>query len=493
VKVDYRCILTTKVGNGVQQAYFDAALEEAPVVSEQENDLNRYLTNLGVIRDTLAEEEAFGSPEQVIAFAKYLLTRVYFVVIETKAGLSKTLQIFNAINTAGMDLNGGDLFKIRFYEYLRNRGDAETVFDQVSALYDKIDHFNRDAKKAVVSMEEVLNVARQYVATEAGLAASTRFFAGTTFFDRFFDTVFKMARWEGFKLERCQAFNLRVALIDALIGTLGSWQALASQLSAESRAMEQFIWLGRYGRYHDVLHLYRLRFAPTQDQLESFIIAFSKFLCIQSLRWRKMTNAGILSVDAIMERFSTELEGETTETVLTHLNTARYQLWNEVVRVLTTETLADAPRAKNLVCRLIAMLDEIEHAEHSQQSLCGLLFWEKDIDIEHIESFNHKDGQSRIEIQERWGANLHSLGNLTVLERSINREILNSDYTMVKRARYLGEDSKFVTVRQFAESYLTWDLQQAIERKGILAKRLADYLCGPATGPKAPLSPTSQA
>lgn len=58
--------------------------------------------------------------ENIDSFVEYILNDILFVVIETVAGLSKTIQIFNTINTAGLDLNGDDLFKVRLYEYLHD-------------------------------------------------------------------------------------------------------------------------------------------------------------------------------------------------------------------------------------------------------------------------------------------------------------------------------------------------------------------------------------
>jgi hypothetical protein len=54
-------------------------------------------------------------------------------VIETRAGLSKTLQIFKAINTAGLDLDNTDVFKIRLYEYLSETTEnSDDMFESVS-------------------------------------------------------------------------------------------------------------------------------------------------------------------------------------------------------------------------------------------------------------------------------------------------------------------------------------------------------------------------
>ena len=119
--------LETRVNKGKQQEYLREVLDlkEISNASEDEPNLNIYLRNIRWIKDLLEEltsreglEEGEVGFEINKAFIDYCSSQLYFVVIETQASLSKTLDIFNTINTAGMDLNGGDLFKIQMFDYL---------------------------------------------------------------------------------------------------------------------------------------------------------------------------------------------------------------------------------------------------------------------------------------------------------------------------------------------------------------------------------------
>lgn len=114
-------------------------------------------------------------------------------------------------------------------------------------------------------------------------------------------------------------------------------------------------------------------------------------------------------------------------------------------------------------------MDEPDFPNGSAEALHDLLL-KTEIDIEHIEACNHKDETLREQIWSEWGPNLHSLGNLIVLERSRHRgsEVSNHEYA-VKRTAY-GQ-SRFATVRGFAES-----LSDLIERCGAhqsLQRRIA--------------------
>jgi len=477
---DYRRRITTRVGNGVQQDYLDEALSWDGISPVARPDLNHYWRSLVAIRDHLDNDADLTAPSQRAEFAEYILSRVHVVVIETRAGLSKTLQIFNAINTAGMDLNGGDVFKVRFYEYLQKQGYGEPVFNEVVGLYDKIDRRNREMGRKVTDMERILAIARHHVVTEAGLSASTRLVAGTTFFDRFFDTTLNLNRWDGFNRGNCVKHQLEVSLFDSLIDLRFEWESL--KFSPEGQAMDAFIWRSsRFPSYYDVVFLFMLRFNTSREQKEAFTIAFSKLLLIHSLLYERITEGRKWFLHELLNRFRSDRTDETAESILVHLSDLCREQRNAVIRTLETDPIFWIPTSKNIACRLVAMCDELERTEGepiTSDDLCKKLF-ETEVDIEHIEAFNHAVSSERERIQRDWGVNLHSLGNLTILERRINREILNGDYATVKRARYLEEDSKFVTVRKFAEMYLAWDLDMAIARKTALATRLADYLCGP--------------
>lgn len=477
---DYHRRIRTKIGGKTQQGYFDEAMAWDGIAPPRLNELNAYIRNLVTIRGQLANDPDLKETGRMAAFAEYVLSRVCFVVIETRAGLSKTLQIFNAINTAGMDLNGGDVFKIRFYEYLRSldrHSDEKGVFDRVAALYTTIDEGNKAAGKPVTSMEQILSIARHYVATEASLAQSTRLTAGPTFFDHFFDVSLAMGERDGFHRQKCRDFRLTVELFEQLIALRFDWERIWAAFRPEARAMNAFIWWSRYSAYYDVLFLFSHRFAPKADEIERFTIAFSKLLLIHSLLYERITTGRKAVVHDLLALFAKSRTDETPQSVVRHIETVCATKRAELLEALDSYWLALMPTAKALACRLIAMLDEFEAGAPSADALEKLLF-ESDIDIEHIESCNPQEQEGRAPTPTEWEAELHRLGNLIVLERDKNRgAVSNHPYATVKRGHY--KSSGFATVRRFAETYETWDLRQATTRKTKLATRIADYLCGP--------------
>jgi len=142
---------------------------------------------------------------------------------------------------------------------------------------------------------------------------------------------------------------------------------------------------------------------------------------------------------------------------------------------LTEDPIANNPKAKGLACRLSALQHEMEVPDRTADKVRAVIF-DTAIDIEHIESVNHKDEAARHRIQAEWGEELNRIGNLTVLDSSLNRSISNEDYKTVKRPAY-AEQEVFRIVRRQAEQFPDWHLKACKERKVLEVSRLVNYLC----------------
>lgn len=466
--------LSTFIGGKTQQDYLEQALNH-PAPKEISDSQNHYLENLKRIISHLEEDEAFTGPANFTAFRDYLTSRVFFVVIETRAGLSKTLQIFDSINTSGMDLNGGDVFKIRYFEYLReHEGHDESIFENISGLYTKIDQRNKELLEQKIRMEGILECAKWIVCEKLSLPYQARELSGTTFFDRLFDTVLKIEKWDGFSYDNCIKVELPISLFDEVIDAAVKWHREWPALRPEAMAMDAFMGCGRYGNYHDPLViLFMWRFQPKHEELEDFLINISKLLLIYSLRFQKKTYEGRSVMHGVLLEICRE---STVDSLFSIILKIMADNAKALAHLLTHDSLADRMKSKNLVCRLVALLDELELSPNCGRELCRLLFWEVKIDIEHIEAVNHKDGSIRMEVQSLWGQDLHGLGNLIVLEESLNRSIGNQAYSSHKRAHYYN--SRFASVKSFAAKHVDWNLQLARERKTELTNRITLYLCG---------------
>ncbi len=476
--------LQTAVNSGQQQRYLREALE-ADLQNLPDETLNPYLQIVPVIQQLLQEvdgsrngdgESEASSPLDVERFVAYLLSRVYFVVIETRATLSKTLQIFDAINTSGMDLNGGDVFKVRYYEYLREtRCVKETEFERISGLYQAIDERNREARRTVCGIEDILSLARHVLIARHGMQKVLHDFSASVFFDRFFDTVLRVNEWPNFSGATCRGIEVRLEELARLINAQFGWEKQIPALGVEARAMLDFIYWSRYSKYAYLVVLFRDRFGDDLALTERFITQLAKLLVMFSIiYWRAVNELhGILHkvIGMMFEPPATS----TAEEVIALLRSTANGSQMRIEKAFDEYSLADNARAKALACRLVAFLDEVEGGSSDAEKVRSLVF-DTEIDIEHIESVNHKDESERAKVHELWQGELHRLGNLMVLESSLNRSISNEAYETVKLPAYRTQ-SDFRTVRMHADAYPKWSLETCRQKKQKLTSRLVEYLC----------------
>ena len=142
-----------------------------------------------------------------------------------------------------------------------------------------------------------------------------------------------------------------------------------------------------------------------------------------------------------------------------HLAAERIRLADDVRNVLLKEELAWNPTWKSIACRLGELLANGNELERSNPKLLERVF-DMPVDIEHIQSFNDKEGQRREDIWRDWDYWLNGLGNLAMLESSINRSISNGLFTE-KKGKYAT--SQFTTIRDLA-NFDHWALENCKAR-----------------------------
>ncbi len=309
--------------------------------------------------------------------------------------------------------------------------------------------------------------------TDHGLSSETRRLAGTTFFERLFDEILGIQSWDDFPTDKCEQVALPLSLIEELIDVYFEWDDFvwnSSNLSSEARAMYHFIWWGRYGDYNFLVYYFIHRFHSwkTRAELEDFIVELSKLLLVYSVCFRKVTNECRQKMRQLMDRLSRAHKTTEPTDIINHLAQERAEFYEDILCCLRTEPFAYIPTGKTIVCWLDAMLAELGAGTDAELLIEQLL---GGIDIEHIQSVNHED-------DTEWGEELNQLGNLIVLESSLNRSLGNNDYASTKRDIYMSKDSKFQIVQNFAHTNEQWNPSLARKRCDDVAKRLADYLCG---------------
>lgn len=470
--------LSTRVNNGKQQSYLEELVNGDLIFNGE--TLNPYLKNAFLINEVIDEETKDEDGKQINfeieRFIKHILSNVYFVVIETRAGLSKTLQIFNAINTTGLDLNGGDIFKIRMYEYLRDKkGKDEKAFDDISRLYQKIDDNNANLGENETDIRGILNIYQFILIAKYSLPVTLYSYGSDAFFERLFDTMFNINQWEHFR-NNVNHVELSIEDIEKIIDVRYEWENSHYSTGEDACVYYLFRWYSRYGRYWNLIFIFLFRFKDEDDYFNKMLLfkkQLNKIYLVYSIRYQKAINDIHSFTYALIKDLMNKSFEEVMETInkkINHINQHKHWLVEEVLNNGITYNA----KIKNIICRLSAMIDEdFKSNDKSKIEAIRKALFDTAIDIEHIQSYHDINGDKREEIWNEWQENINSIGNLMILEQSINRSISNNEYE-IKLQSYPA--SRFTIVKEQARNYPNWDLSICKARKQKEIDKILNYI-----------------
>ena len=477
--------LKTKVNSGKQQENLEELINATSLDNLENINLNKYLENTLLIRQVILEnikqrneDDTSFNPSN---FIKHLYSNIYFVVIETNASLSKTLQIFDAINTTGLDLNAGDIFKIRMFEYLNKNGDNDSVFNEISKLYEKIDVKNRLIETQLTDIKGILNIYQFYLIAKYKLPTVLYTYKVDTFYDRLFETLFNINKWEHFKNNvEDNKIVLSLNEIDNIIDLRYEWEIKWRKNeygNAKNKGLQHLWWWSRYGKFwiFKFVFLFVYKNDPNRyEKLYEFSEKLIKVYLLYSVVYQK-------SINKIKGQFNNQLlnllvNGSYSDLV-NHIDiklSIESKLEkNKFIEILNGNILY-SDKVKNILCRLSALLEENYTSENPDEiwSITEKLF-HLPIDIEHIQSYNDENKEQRDMIKETWRDNLNSLGNLIVLEQKINRSISNSENK--KLENYKTSSYKIVN-KILADQFDNWNLDKCVIRKSYEVSKISKYV-----------------
>lgn len=464
--------LDTDVNRGQQSKDLKEVIDE----NIFDNELNKYASNYKLLEKYFElniknDDESIEFKED--DFISHLLTNLYFVVIETKAGLSKTLQIFNAINTTGLDLNSTDVFKIRLYEYLSNNGDSKEVFEKIDELYEKIDIGNKEANRKITDMNGILGIYKSFLITKYGLNMSLWRMATGTFFERLFDTLLNIKEWSDFReLNKVKDF-LKIEDLFKIIairyiwdnkhyGQNGDFDDFNTMLSI------RLLWNSRYSNYWNLAFLYLMKDDAVDEKYNELIQELSKLYISYTFLYQKQVN----EIHKFTKNIFEELlkDEKDINTIIESVKVKYKSKENEVKRVISADIFWN-PKIKNILAKMSASIDENDNGKSIKE--VERLIFETKIDIEHIQSANDEDINKRDDVKKEWHGVLNSIGNLMILEYSINRSIGNNPFSK-KIKQY--EKSKFYIVRNLSKKFPTWTIVEGLKRKEMELKKIYNFI-----------------
>lgn len=422
--------LETRVNNGKEQGFLSEFKNLSALEEMSERSENKYIRNCAIIANCFNGE--VGTEFDINDFLEYVLSSTYFVVVETVAGLSKTIQIFNTINTGGLDLNGDDLFKVRFYEYLRDcLNESDDAFNRIGEIYKRIKDINAEWREQghdcdILSMSDVRTAYKDYLISCYELPNALYPKATDTFYDYLFDVLLGIQPHKemGDAQKIRKTVRLKLEDLENVVDKVAKWKKSHPD-SYEQLIACQLIVKSRYGRYHRIAWLLML-FDFKISEVYEILLPLSKVYFCYSLLYSRVVNevrTFTYSLQKLIGKRSSN-KSEIVDFINKRLNSDSCK--NNVAATIKKQ-IAWNRTWKDLVCCLSVYLYEVD--KHTGIEEIARFISDNNYDIEHIHATEDNTVAVPDDLQ-------HGIGNLTLLECSINRSVGNKPFEEKKKAGY---------------------------------------------------------
>ena len=445
-----------------------------------ENESSKYYKNRKLLKKEVKhfEKEFKEKNEFYTELKNFVLDNVYFVqLITEEMDLSEVVSVFNTINTTGLDLNATDIFKVRYYDYLRGiddiRGinDTKNRMEKINSCYKLIEKSNNELGKdgrtdqTKFDMGWALDIYKHIICAEFGWGFSEVSKSNQKFFDELF---------KGDKLT--EQSDLRVL-------EFSSFKHIVEEFIKYWRWIEDVRFNGEHSEIaKEIFSIYMVEKTRYKRYWTiPFVVAYFKAkgkgwsdYYIDSLRVNMYMFRFFLIYTVVNDRVINSVQNKVCEECFNWfkeystdkiIENIRGLLWSPVrsndynpcddFYKTIQYGLFDNGSRVHLICTLTALIDELDKGVKERDIYEKFFNYEliKDpYDIEHIEARNNfKDNVDEF----------NGIGNLTVLERSINRGIKDKS-VIDKLVKY--EDSKYASVKAVRQEILDkckdkWDIE----------------------------------
>ena len=449
---------------------------------------SKYSKNKEQLRKATSEyyEQEFKDKTNFYSELKdFVLDNIYFVILTTEEmDLPEVVSVFNTINTTGLDLNATDIFKLRYYNYLRKIDDTDNWMKEIANCYKLIDDSNNALgvggrkDQTEFNMSWVLDIYKHIICAEFGWGFSEVSKSN----EKFFDELFK-----GDKL--IEQSDLRVL-------EFSSFKHIVEEFIKYWRWIEDVRYNGEYPEIaKEIFSIYMVEKTRYKWYWTiPFVVAYFKAkgkswsnYYIDSLRVNMYMFRFFLIYTVVNDRVINPVQNKvcddcfkwfkecSTDEIIKNL---RDILWSPVrskdyepkedfYKTIKSGLFYNASRVR-LVCTLSALLDEVANLGKSficqeneivisEQEIYEKFFhyaiYEKNknpYDIEHIQARNNFSDNSD---------EFNGIGNLVVLDSHINKSI-QDDAVSEKITEY--KNSQYAAVRiEFMKEYEScrdWDI-----------------------------------
>lgn len=459
-----------------------------------ENESSKYYKNRKLLKKEVEyfEQEFKDKNEFYTELKNFVLDNVYFVKLTTEGmDLSEVVSVFNTINTTGLDLNATDIFKVRYYNYLRGIDKTKDWMEEINSCYERIDKSNNELGKdgrtdqTKFDMGWVLDIYKHIICAEFGWGFSEVSKSN----QKFFDELFKGTRLTEQSDLSVLEFDTFKHIVDGFIDYWRWIEDMRYYCTHNEIAKEIFsiymVEKTRYKRYWTIpfvvayfkaklniwsnhyidslrVNMYMFRFFLIYTVVNDRVInPVQNKVCDKCFKWFKECSTGEI-IKKISDQLLPPVLDEDDKT------------WKKFYGIIESGLFDNGSRV-HLVCTLTALIDEVDKGV-SERDIYEKFFnyarIEDPYDIEHIEARNNfKDDKDNVD-------EFNGIGNLTVLERSINRGIKDKS-VRDKIAKY--EKSKYAAVRVFIQEFEDkhkgkWDIDCVGDRADEEIKKIKNFM-----------------
>ncbi len=471
--IDENCILDNNIKIKIKNFNSNnKKLEEALAGKAESEEDNRYLQNKNLIKSFIDEIKA--EPAEII---KDIKNNIYFVELITKdIPLPSVVGIFNTINTTGLDLNCADMFKLQYYEYLKAVDSNGDWMHKISELYEEANQADG------CEMSDILDVYKHCIAAKNKWSFEMLSKSSEVFFSEVFE---KQKDCDKEILSFCEFERLVKLYIDFY----GKYTYLRSNDMTkhlidpiDAFAMD-LIGMTRYGRYW-TLQIVSAYFDTEPDKMKKYANALhtaaeiSKYFIVCSVNYDRAINpVNTFVCNEVLPALTDKKD------VIGIIQNAVKEAPYEWERDNETKfcgriknNLMENGKRAHIVCVLSALMTETADGSFDCKDVSDKFFAWKNFkyDNEHIYA---RKLFAKEEIPKEEQAEYNGIGNLTVLERKINRGI--GDMEVEEKAeKYDRSNFKIVKnlISDIKNNNYKWDIEAVRKRAKEQEKMLCEFL-----------------
>lgn len=470
---------------------------------------SKYSKNKEQLRKATSEyyEQEFKDKTNFYSELKdFVLDNIYFVILTTEEmDLPEVVSVFNTINTTGLDLNATDIFKLRYYNYLRKIDDTDNWMKEIANCYKLIDDSNNALglggrkDQTEFNMSWVLDIYKHIICAEFGWGFSEVSKSN----EKFFDELFKGTKLEEQSDLSVLEFSTFKHIVEEFIKYWRWIEDVRYNCEHPEIAKEIFsiymVEKTRYKRYWTIPFVVAYFKAKGKswsnyyiDSLRVNMYMFRFFLIYTVVNDRVINPVQNKVCDDYFKLFkecsTDEIIKNLRDILWSPVRSKDYEPKEDFYKTIKLGLFYNASRV-SLVCTLSGLLDEIVNLGESfiyqgnevlisereiYEKFFHYAIYEKNknpYDIEHIKAKeNFKDDKDNID-------EFNGIGNLVVLDSRINRAIKDKDVSE-KLEHY--ENSQYAAVRiEFMKEYESlrdWDIEAVRERAEKEIKKIESFM-----------------